>query len=169
MNHGKKFRTSEKLVDPQQLHSLEEAVELVKKMAYAKFDETVELAMKLNVKANHSIRDTVVLPHSFRAEKKVLVFAKGEKADEARAAGLLSGEPTPEKPARGLSIDTGERDSDEAPPAKPLTRMNLAELREVCAAEDIDAEGLNLRAEFIDAIEYAREARIAAASPLDED
>ncbi len=87
MKHGKKFRASAALADAQKLHSLEEAVEVVKKMAFAKFDETVELAMKLNVKANHSIRDTVVLPHSFRAEKKVLVFAKGDKADEARAAG----------------------------------------------------------------------------------
>lgn len=66
---------------------LERAVELVKEMAYAKFDETVEIAIRLNLKSKHSIRDTLVLPHSFRAEKKILVFAKGEKADEARQIG----------------------------------------------------------------------------------
>jgi large subunit ribosomal protein L1 len=62
-------------------------LDLVKDLAYAKFDETVEIALKLNVKAKHSIRDTLVLPNSFRAEKKILVFAKGDKADEAKRAG----------------------------------------------------------------------------------
>lgn len=60
---------------------------MVKEMAYAKFDETVELAVKLTLKKSQSVRDTVVLPNQFAAQKRVLVFAKGAKADEAKAAG----------------------------------------------------------------------------------
>ncbi len=56
-------------------------------MAFAKFDETVEVAIRLNLKGKHTVRDTLVLPHGFRAEKKILVFAKGDKAEEARANG----------------------------------------------------------------------------------
>lgn len=56
-------------------------------MAFAKFDETVEIAIHLNLKGKHTVRDTLVLPHSFRAEKKILVFAKGDKAEEAKACG----------------------------------------------------------------------------------
>jgi large subunit ribosomal protein L1 len=62
-------------------------VALVKSLAFAKFDETVEVAIRLNLKGKHTVRDTLVLPHGFRAEKKILVFAKGEKAEEARASG----------------------------------------------------------------------------------
>lgn len=62
-------------------------MELVKAMAFAKFDETVEIAIHLNLKGKHTVRDTLVLPHSFRAEKKILVFAKGDKAEEAKACG----------------------------------------------------------------------------------
>ena len=56
-------------------------------MAYAKFDETVEVSMKLNIKSKHTIRDVMALPHLFGKEKKILVFAKGDKAEEARKAG----------------------------------------------------------------------------------
>ncbi|MBN1836280.1 MAG: 50S ribosomal protein L1 [Spirochaetales bacterium] len=87
MKHGKKYREALKKYDPQALYPLDRAVELVKETAFAKFDETVEIALRLNIKPKHSIRDTLVLPHSFRAEKRILVFAKGEKADEARGAG----------------------------------------------------------------------------------
>lgn len=87
MKGSKKYRDALKQIDSGALHTLERAVELVKETAFAKFDETVEIALRLNVKAKHSIRDTLVLPHSFRAEKRVLVFAKGEKAQEAREAG----------------------------------------------------------------------------------
>jgi large subunit ribosomal protein L1 len=66
---------------------MEKAVEIMKQCKFAKFDETVELAMTLNIKAQQSIRDTVVLPHIFGKEKKILVFAKGEKAEEAKASG----------------------------------------------------------------------------------
>lgn len=87
MKGSKKYRDALKQIDSGALHTLERAVEVVKETAFAKFDETVEIALRLNVKAKHSIRDTLVLPHSFRAEKRVLVFAKGEKAQEAREAG----------------------------------------------------------------------------------
>jgi large subunit ribosomal protein L1 len=87
MKRGKKYKqTLEKLNSTEQ-YNLEQALELVKELAYAKFDETVEIALRLNVKAKHSIRDTLVLPNSFRAEKKILVFAKGDKAEEAKEAG----------------------------------------------------------------------------------
>jgi large subunit ribosomal protein L1 len=87
MKRGKKYRQTLEKYNGEEQHSLDQALELVKDLAYAKFDETVEIALKLNVKAKHSIRDTLVLPNSFRAEKKILVFAKGEKAEEAKEAG----------------------------------------------------------------------------------
>ena len=87
MKHGKKYREAAKGVDRTKLYSLDEATALVKELAFAKFDETVEIHVKLTLKKSQSVRDTVVLPHQFSAEKKILVFAKGEKADEAREAG----------------------------------------------------------------------------------
>ena len=87
MKRGKKYQEARAKIEMGRQFPLEEAVGLVKQAAYAKFDETVELAMRLNVKKSTTIRDTVVLPHQFTSEKKVLVFAKGEKAQEARDAG----------------------------------------------------------------------------------
>jgi large subunit ribosomal protein L1 len=87
MKRGRKYLQTLEKYDPQTLYGLEEAVDLVKSIAHTKFDETVEIALRLNIRAKHSIRDTLVLPNSFRAEKKVLVFAKGEKAEEARQSG----------------------------------------------------------------------------------
>ncbi len=87
MRGGKKYRSAMAAFDRQQMHSTKEAVEVVKKLAFAKFDETVELSMNLNLKKSATVRDTLVLPNQFSAEKKILVFAKGEKADEARDAG----------------------------------------------------------------------------------
>ena len=87
MKRGKKYQQTLEKYNPVEQYNLDQALDLVKDLAYAKFDETVEIALKLNVKAKHSIRDTLVLPNSFRAEKKILVFAKGEKADEAKEAG----------------------------------------------------------------------------------
>jgi large subunit ribosomal protein L1 len=66
---------------------LNEALGMVKTMAYAKFDETVDLSVKLNLKKSQSVRDTVVLPNQFRGEKRVLVFCKPEKEKEAQDAG----------------------------------------------------------------------------------
>ncbi|NMA22647.1 MAG: 50S ribosomal protein L1 [Spirochaetales bacterium] len=87
MKHGKKYLEAAKSVDRTKLYTLDEATALVKELAFAKFDETVEIHVKLTLKRSQSVRDTVVLPHQFSAQKKILVFAKGEKADEAREAG----------------------------------------------------------------------------------
>lgn len=87
MRGGKKYRTATAAYDKQRVYPAQEAVELVKKLAFAKFDETVELSLNLNLKKSATVRDTLVLPNQFSAEKKILVFAKGEKADEAREAG----------------------------------------------------------------------------------
>src|SRR5690606_24687612 len=79
-----------KLVDRDKLYSVDEALELVKKCATAKFTETVEVALKLGVDPRHAdqqVRGTVVLPHGTGSEVTVLVFAKGEKAKEAEEAG----------------------------------------------------------------------------------
>ena len=87
MAHGKKYRAAVQKVDRLETYALEKAVDLVKELAYAKFDETVEVSMKLNIKSKHTIRDVLALPHRFGKEKQILVFAKGDKAEEARKAG----------------------------------------------------------------------------------
>jgi len=87
MKHGKKYVAAVAKIDAEKLYTYDEAVGLVKSVAFAKFDETVEISVKLNLKKSHTVRDTVVFPHSFQGEKNILVFAKGDKADEARALG----------------------------------------------------------------------------------
>ncbi|NOX20862.1 MAG: 50S ribosomal protein L1 [Nitrospirae bacterium] len=87
---GKKIIEAKKKVERTREYSLEEAVDLVKELAYAKFDESVDLAINLGVdpkKSDQMVRGTVVLPHGTGKEVKVLVFAKGEKEKEAREAG----------------------------------------------------------------------------------
>lgn len=87
---GKKYQDALKLVDIAKLYEPEEAIELIKKTATAKFDETVEVAVRLGVDPKHAdqqVRGAVVLPHGTGKSKKVLVFAKGEKAKEAEVAG----------------------------------------------------------------------------------
>jgi large subunit ribosomal protein L1 len=85
--HGKKYRNAAKAVDRNVALPIGDAVATVKKLAFAKFDESVDLSIKLNLKKSQTVRDTMVLPFQFKAEKKILVFAKGEKAQEARDAG----------------------------------------------------------------------------------
>lgn len=88
--HGKKYAEAAKLIEKDKLYDPEEAVELVKKTASAKFNETVEVAVKLGVDPKHAdqqVRGAVVLPHGTGKTKRVLVFAKGEKAKEAETAG----------------------------------------------------------------------------------
>ena len=87
MKHGKKYRESLKKYNSVNTYDLNEGLGLVKSMAYAKFDETVDLSVKLNLKKSQSVRDTVVLPNQFRGEKKILVFCKPEKEKEAQEAG----------------------------------------------------------------------------------
>jgi large subunit ribosomal protein L1 len=87
---GKKYAEVAKLVDSAATYEPTEAIELVKKTARAKFDETVEVAFRLGVdpkKADQQIRGAVVLPHGTGKVQRVLVFAKGDKAKEAEAAG----------------------------------------------------------------------------------
>lgn len=90
MKHGKKYLDSKKLIESTRLYNPAEAIALVKQTGKAKFDETVELSIRLGVDPRHAdqqVRGTVVLPHGTGKKVRVLVFAKGEKADEARAAG----------------------------------------------------------------------------------
>lgn len=87
---AKRFAQALASLDPSRSYSLEEAVELVKKTATAKFDETVETAIRLGVNPKHAdqmVRGAVVLPHGIGKSVRVLVFAKGEKEKEAREAG----------------------------------------------------------------------------------
>ncbi len=90
MKHGKKYLDSVKLIDKTRLYDANEAVDLVLKTAKAKFDETVDLSVRLGVDPRHAdqqVRGTVILPHGTGKTVRVLVFAKGDKAKEAEAAG----------------------------------------------------------------------------------
>jgi large subunit ribosomal protein L1 len=87
---GKKYQDSFKLIDRNNLYDAVEAIELVQQTAKAKFDETVELSVRLGVDPRHAdqqVRGAVVLPHGTGKTRTVLVFAKGEKIKEAEAAG----------------------------------------------------------------------------------
>jgi large subunit ribosomal protein L1 len=88
--HGKKYRESVKAFGGERLFAADKAVELLKASAKAKFDETVELHIRLGIdpkKSDQTVRGTVVMPHGTGQSKKVVVFAKGEKAKEAQEAG----------------------------------------------------------------------------------
>ncbi len=90
MKHGKKYNEAAKQVDRATLYDPAEAVALVKKTATAKFDETVELHIRTGCDGRHAeeqIRGAVVLPHGTGKTVRVLVFAKGDKVNEAEAAG----------------------------------------------------------------------------------
>lgn len=90
MKHGKKYVDSVKLIDQSKLYDPKEAIELVKQTGKAKFDETIELSIRLGVDPRHAdqqVRGTVVLPHGTGKTVRVLVFAKGDKAQEALNAG----------------------------------------------------------------------------------
>ena len=90
MKKGKKYAEVAKLVEKNKLYTLEEAVSLVKKTSYAKFDSSVELAMNLNLdtkKADQQLRGTICLPHGTGKTKRILVLAKGAAAEAAKKAG----------------------------------------------------------------------------------
>ena len=90
MKTGKKYADSAKLIDRTKQYDPEEAIALVKQTAKAKFDETVEISVRLGVDPRHAdqqVRGTVVLPNGTGKTKTVLVIAKGAKAEEAQAAG----------------------------------------------------------------------------------
>ena len=90
MFRGKKYQDSAKQIDKAMLYDTAEAMDLVVKTAPAKFDETVELHVKLGVDSRHAdqqVRGAIVLPHGTGKTQRVLVFAKGDKAEAAKAAG----------------------------------------------------------------------------------
>ena len=90
MKKGKRYQEAAKLVDAAKSYEAKEALEVIEKMPKTKFDETVELHVKLGVDSKHAdqqVRGTVVLPNGTGKTQKVLVFAKGDKAKEAEAAG----------------------------------------------------------------------------------
>ena len=90
MRNGKNYVESAKLIDRAKQYDVNEAIDTMLKTAKAKFDETVEIHIKLGVDSRHAdqqVRGAIVLPHGTGKTTRVLVFAKGPKADEARAAG----------------------------------------------------------------------------------
>ena len=92
MFRGKNYKESAKLIDKQAQYEPQEAFELITKTAKAKFDETVELHVKLGVDSRHAdqqVRGAIVLPHGTGKVPRVLVFAKGDKADAAKAVEIL--------------------------------------------------------------------------------
>ena len=90
MTRGKRYQECEKLVDSTKVYTAKEALDIIQTMPKAKFDETLELHVRLGVdskQADQQVRGTVVLPNGTGKTKRVLVFAKGDKAKEAEAAG----------------------------------------------------------------------------------
>ncbi len=101
-SHGKKYTAARAQVAADRTYSIEEAIPLVQKVKYAKFDETVELTLRLGVDPKHAdqmVRGTVVLPHGLGKTKRVLAIAGGEKQKEATEAGadFVGGEEVVEK------------------------------------------------------------------------
>jgi large subunit ribosomal protein L1 len=108
---GKRLKAANSTVDPLTAYPLDQAVSVVKQNAKAKFDETVEIAMNLNIdtrKADQNLRGTVLLPHGTGKTLRVAVFARGDKAKEAEAAGadIVGAEDLAEK------IQAGEMNFD---------------------------------------------------------
>jgi len=87
MKQGKKYKEAQGKYNQDDQFALGDAVTMVKNLSYAKFDETVDLSVKVNLKKSQTVRDTVVLPNQFKGDKKILVFCKPEKESEAQEAG----------------------------------------------------------------------------------
>ena len=88
--HGKRYRALLEKVDPNKIYTIDEAAHLVKELATAKFDETVEVHAKLGIdprRSDQNVRGTVSLPHGLGKQVRVLAIAKGEKIKEAEEAG----------------------------------------------------------------------------------
>ena len=110
MKETKRFGAAKKLVDASRNYNVDEAMALVKQTATAKFDETIEVSIRLGVDPRHAdqmVRGVVVLPHGTGKTQRVLVFAKGEKATEAQNAGadIVGGEELVDKIARENFFD----------------------------------------------------------------
>ena len=87
MKHGKNYKNALAKYDSAASYELPKAVDIVKELKYAKFDETVEVHVSLTLGKGQSVRDTLVRPHQFRGEKKVLVFCTDDRVKEALDAG----------------------------------------------------------------------------------
>jgi large subunit ribosomal protein L1 len=87
VKRGKQYLEAEKKIDRQKAYPLADSIKLLKEASYAKFDQTVEMAINLNILQKHTVRDTVVLPFGTGKKVSVLVFAKADKAKEAQDAG----------------------------------------------------------------------------------
>ena len=88
MKHSKRYQEAKSKVDRAKVYGAEEAISLLKTLGKCKFDESVDIAVNLNLKAKHTIRDTLTLPNPVAAKQvNVLVFAEGELAEKAKAAG----------------------------------------------------------------------------------
>ncbi|AEJ44938.1 50S ribosomal protein L1 [Alicyclobacillus acidocaldarius] len=126
---SKRLQELHKLVDRNKLYDVEEAMDLVKKTATAKFDETVEVAVRLGVdpkKQDQQVRGAVVLPHGTGKTPRVLVFAKGEKAREAQEAGadFVGDEDLIQKISQGwLDFDVAVATPDMMPAVGRLGRI----------------------------------------------
>jgi large subunit ribosomal protein L1 len=109
---AKLYKKAQEQIDPAKPHTVEEALDLARKVAFAKFDESVDLAVRLGVNPKHAdqmVRGAVVLPHGTGKQVRVLVFAKGDKEREAREAGadIVGAEDLVEKIQGGwLDFDT---------------------------------------------------------------
>ncbi|MFQ5764884.1 MAG: 50S ribosomal protein L1 [Rhodospirillales bacterium] len=104
--HGKRLRKAYESIDRESAYGLADAVKIIKDSATSKFDETIEIAINLSVDPRHAdqmVRGTLTLPHGTGKEQKVAVFAKGDKAEEAKAAGadLVGAEDLAEKVTNG--------------------------------------------------------------------
>lgn len=100
---GKRYLSLIEKNDLSKAYSLDDGCKLIQQMAVAKFDESIDMSYKLNIKQKHTIRDVVVLPHSIGKNVRVLVFAQGDKANEAKEAGAdyIGGEEFVEKISQG--------------------------------------------------------------------
>jgi len=103
---GKKYKTAREKVDINKYYEIEEALKLLKEISFSRFDESVDLAVRLGVNPRHAdqmVRGTVLLPHGTGKETRVLVFAKGEKEKEAESAGadFVGAEDMVEKISKG--------------------------------------------------------------------
>src|ERR671938_630515 len=127
--HGKKYRAALEKIEPNRKYTLEEGVAKLKEIAFAKFDETVELTMWLGVdprKADQLVRGTVVLPHGLGKSKRVLVIAQGDKLREAEEAGAdyVGGEDLVEKIKGGwLDFDVCVATPDMMPKIGPIAKV----------------------------------------------
>ncbi len=107
---GKKYLVAKKKIESKKLYPLEEAIKLIKEISYTKFDSSVEVHINLGLesdKVGHQVRALVALPHGQGKERKVLVFAKGKEAEEAKKAGAdkIGDEDTIERISKGGKIE----------------------------------------------------------------